>query len=318
MLDRRCFLSLLSFSLAAKHSVASDYEAFSLRFYFEENHSFFGGFLDYLVKFISLKHVGLKLIRVATLEEADCAVVSFPALLRQNPLQFNLLMNLVERPSLDFIGRRSRWVGEDLHLLNDKTIAYAVGDNRVLRFKQLLALKGNSAQSLRFEEVGRHVLEPLLAAGEVDAILGEAHRHLTGLKARGVPAQDLFALNFQDEGLQLYGLGFAAKKVIIAEQSAQLVAFMGVLYGQMRALEQDLTPLINAEISKNSQLEAPLLQEELSSYLRDNIFTPHVTANGFGVYTRERFEKSLINLGLAEKFTFDTVINASLLRQVFQ
>lgn len=316
MLDRRLFLSLLGAGLASSRAASSELEAAPLYLYFEETPRFWGSFLDYLLKFISFKTTGIKLVRVATLEASDIAIISFASLLRQSPQNFNFVLNLVERPSLDFIARRSRGVEEDLTSLNDKTIAYAVGDNRLLRFKQLLSLKGNKSETLRFEEVGRHVLEPLLAAGEVDAILGEGYHNLTGLKARGVPAQDVFALNFQDEGLPLYGVGIAAKKSFINEQSERLLGFTTQFYQEILSLQRDLTPLIQAEMSKNNQLEALLLQEELSFYLRENIFTPATKTKGFGVYERERFEKSLVTLELAGKFTFDKIINPSILTQL--
>ena len=59
--------------------------------------------------------------------------------------------------------------------------------------------------TMKFENVGFPVREPMLAQGEVDAVFGFSMSSYINLKSRGVPTEDIVVLLMSDYGVDLYG-----------------------------------------------------------------------------------------------------------------
>src|SRR5437868_4830998 len=64
---------------------------------------------------------------------------------------------------------------------------------------------GIDASKVTIENVGFPVREPMLAAGQVDAITGFSFSSFINLKDKGVPVDDITVLLMADYGVNLYG-----------------------------------------------------------------------------------------------------------------
>ncbi len=58
---------------------------------------------------------------------------------------------------------------------------------------------------VKIENVAAAMREPMLAAGQIDAVTGTSFFAYLNLKERGVPLDDLVTLQMADYGLPLYG-----------------------------------------------------------------------------------------------------------------
>ena len=58
---------------------------------------------------------------------------------------------------------------------------------------------------VKIENLAAAVREPMLAAGQIDAVTGTSFSAYLNLKERGVPLDDLLVLQMADYGLPLYG-----------------------------------------------------------------------------------------------------------------
>ena len=73
------------------------------------------------------------------------------------------------------------------------------------------------ASKVKIENVGFPVREPMLAAGQVDAITGLSFSSFIDLKDKGVPVDDIAVLLMADYGVELYGSAIIVNSTFAAE-----------------------------------------------------------------------------------------------------
>ena len=76
---------------------------------------------------------------------------------------------------------------------------------------------GIDASKVTIENVGFPVREPMLAAGQVDAITGFSFSFFINLKDKGVPVDDIAVLLMADYGVDLYGNAIIVNPKFAAE-----------------------------------------------------------------------------------------------------
>ena len=74
------------------------------------------------------------------------------------------------------------------------------------------------ASKVTIENVGFPVREPMLAAGQVDAITGFSFSSYINLKDRGVPVDDIVVMLMADHGVNLYGNAIIVNPKFAAEK----------------------------------------------------------------------------------------------------
>ena len=79
---------------------------------------------------------------------------------------------------------------------------------------------------MTIESVGFPVREPMLAAGEVDAITGFSFSSYINLKDRGVPVDDIMVLLMADYGVNLYGNAIMVNPKFAAEKPEAVKGFL--------------------------------------------------------------------------------------------
>jgi NitT/TauT family transport system substrate-binding protein len=66
-------------------------------------------------------------------------------------------------------------------------------------------VNGIDPSKVKIENVSFPVREPMLAAGQIDAITGYSFTTFVDLKDKGVPVGDISVLLMADYGVELYG-----------------------------------------------------------------------------------------------------------------
>ncbi len=180
--------------------------------------------------------------------------------------------------------------------------------NSLVRFRDenpgtdIKAVNKIDDSSMRFENVGFPVREPMLAQGEVDAVFGFSMSSYINLKSRGVPADDIVVMLMSDYGVDLYG-----NTIIVSQKFAQEKpeAVKGLLRAIMKGVQdtaKDPSSAVDAVIKRNDVAKKDVELERLKMVLDQNMITPWVKQNGFGGIDKERFARALDQIGLT--FTY--------------
>ena len=85
---------------------------------------------------------------------------------------------------------------------------------------------GIAAAAVKQQAIGAAVREPMLAAGQVDAVTGFSYLSAVNLRDRGIPADDLTVLRFADYGCPAYGAALIVNPKFAADQPEAVRAFL--------------------------------------------------------------------------------------------
>jgi len=142
----------------------------------------------------------------------------------------------------------------------------------------------------------------MLAAGQLDAVLGYSFRVYVDLKARGVPVADIVLLPMANYGLKLYGSAVIVNSKVAAEKPEAVRGFLRAYLRGIRETIRSPAGAIDALIKREEIAKRDVELERLRMALRDNIITPEVRANGFGAIDSVRLEESINQIALAHTF----------------
>ncbi|MDP1881747.1 MAG: ABC transporter substrate-binding protein, partial [Bradyrhizobium sp.] len=102
------------------------------------------------------------------------------------------------------IARKSRGI-KALSDIEGKTLGFPEGDLSIRLWPALARRNGIKAASVKPSKISAAVREPMLSAGQVDAVTGFSYLTGVNLRDRGVPADDLAVLRYADYGCEAYG-----------------------------------------------------------------------------------------------------------------
>src|SRR3981081_2925321 len=108
------------------------------------------------------------------------------------------------RPPFAIVTRKSRGVARPKDL-EGKRLGAPTADPAFAQWKILAQANGIDAGKVDVENIGIPGREPMLAAGEVDAITGFSFSSYINLKDKGVAVDDITVLLMADYGVNLYG-----------------------------------------------------------------------------------------------------------------
>ena len=108
------------------------------------------------------------------------------------------------KPPFSIVGRKSRGIS-DPKSLEGKKLGAAAPDGAYAQWPIFVEANKIDASKVTIENVGFPVREPMLAAGQVDAITGFSFSSFINLKDKGVPVDDIVVLLMADYGVNLYG-----------------------------------------------------------------------------------------------------------------
>ena len=132
------------------------------------------------------------------------------------------------KPPFAVVGRKSRGVNAPKDLEGRKLGAPAP-DGAYAQWKIFTQANNIDASKVTIENVGFPVREPMLAAGQVDAITGFSFSSFINLKDRGVPVDDIVVLLMADYGVNLYGNAIIVNPTFAAEKPEAVKGFLRAL-----------------------------------------------------------------------------------------
>jgi NitT/TauT family transport system substrate-binding protein len=219
-------------------------------------------------------------------------------------------------PPFAVIGRKSRGIKVPKDLEGHRLGAPADSSSFSL-WPIFVKINGIDPSKVAIESIGFQVRNPMLAAGQVDAITGLSFSSLIDLKDKGVPVDDLVVLLMADYGVELYGNAIVVNPAFAA---AQPEAVKGFLRAYLRGLKLTVASPASAladVLERADSARKNLEIERLQMVIRQNIVTPEVKAHGYGGIDRERFARAMDQLVLIYKFKekpkLDDVFDASFL-----
>ncbi len=204
------------------------------------------------------------------------------------------------RPPFSIVSRKSRGVLKPKDLEGHKLGAPAA-DGAFAQWKIFVQANGIDASKVTVENVGFPVREPMLAAGQVDAITGFSFSSYINLKDRGVPVDDIVVLLMADYGVNLYGNTIIVSPKFASEHPDAVKGFLRAFLRGLKDTVKDPASAVDSVIKRNDVAKKDVELERLKMALHDNILTPEVKQNGFGGVELARLDKSIDQIAL----TFD-------------
>ncbi len=220
----------------------------------------------------------------------------------QNPdAPVTAVMILYDKPAFAIVGRRSQGVEEPADL-EGRTLGAPPPDGAWAQFPIFAAEQGLDVDAITIEPVGFPTREPMLAAGEVDAVTGFSFTSYLNTVRLGIDPDDISVMLMADYGLALYGNAIIVNTDFAEENAESVTGFLRAVAKGLRATVDDPEAGIAAIAERNPALDSELELERLEIALRDNIMTDWVRENGLGNIDSERFALSLEQIAMTYEF----------------
>jgi NitT/TauT family transport system substrate-binding protein len=242
--------------------------------------------------------------RVAT-GSSDLALVDINALIRFHhkaaapPVK--AVFVLFNAAPYAIVARKSRGI-RALSDIEGKTLGVAEGDLSIRLWPALARRNGIKPATVKQERIGAAVREPMLSAGQVDAVSGFSYLSAVNLRDRGVPADDLAVLRYADYGCEAYGFAVIVNPAFAAAKPEAVKGFLRAVIAGTHATIQDPARATDEVVSRMEDGSRDLELERLRIVIRDNILTGEVHRNGIGGIDPARLDRSIDQI--AEGFEF--------------
>jgi NitT/TauT family transport system substrate-binding protein len=236
---------------------------------------------------------------------SDFALVDINELIRfrDNPgaPPIKAVFVLFNKSPYAIIARRSRGI-RALSDIEGKTLGVAEGDLSIRLWPALARQNGISIASVKPYTIGAAVREPMLSAGQVDAVSGFSYLSAVNLRDRGVPADDLAVLRYADYGCEAYGFAVIVNPTFAAAGPENVKGFLRALIAGTHLAISEPARAADEVVSRMEDGSRDLELERLRTVIRDNILTGEVGRNGIGGIDPARFARSIDQI--AEDFKF--------------
>lgn len=245
---------------------------------------------------------------------SDFAVVDINALMRfrdkdkQGGPRIKAVFVLFNKAPYAIIARKSRGV-RMLSDIEGRTLGVAEGDLSVRLWPAVAQQNGIKLKNVKQSSISAAVREPMLSAGQIDAVTGFSYLSAINLRDRGVPADDLAVLRFADYGCEAYGFAVIVNPALAAAKPEAVKGFVRGVIGGLNLTIKDPERAAAEVASRMDGGSRDLELERLQAILRDNILTSEVRRIGLGAIDPARFERSIDQV--AEDFKFQKRPQAS-------
>ena len=221
----------------------------------------------------------------------------------ENPgVDLKAVMMVYDRPPFAIVGRKSKGIAADPKSLVGKKFGAPAADGAYAQWPIFKSVNSLDDSTMKFENVGFPVREPMLASGEVDAVFGFSFSIYMNLKSRGLPVDDIVMILMSDHGVELYGNVLMVSPKFAAEKPDAVKGFIRALTKGLRDTVADPAAATATVIKRNDVAKADVEKERLELSLKQNFVTPWVAANGYGGIDKARFAKSIDQIGLTFAF----------------
>jgi NitT/TauT family transport system substrate-binding protein len=162
---------------------------------------------------------------------------------------------------------------------------------------------GIRVASVKFNKISAAVREPMLSAGQVDAVAGFSYLSAVNLRDRGVPADDLAVLRYADYGCEAYGFAVIVNPAFASTRPEAVKGFVRAVIGGTQLAINQPERAADEVVSQMDGGSRDLELERLRAVISDNILTGEVRRNGIGGIDPARLERSIDQIG--EDFKFE-------------
>jgi NitT/TauT family transport system substrate-binding protein len=234
--------------------------------------------------------------------EADLALADITALIRYrdrpDAAALKAVYVMTNSAGYAIVARRSRGI-RSLSDLAGKTLGY-VENESAIAFWPALAKRGGLAtdgdDAVQLQRIGAAVREPMLSAGQLDAVTGLTWLAPVNLKDHGIPAGDLTVLRYADYGIAAYGLAIVVSPQFAAARPDALRGFLRAFNVALRMTLKDPAAGVADVLTRMNGGNADLELTRLKTIIRDDILTDEVRRDGLGGIDPERFARALDQL----------------------
>jgi NitT/TauT family transport system substrate-binding protein len=235
----------------------------------------------------------------------DMGFVDINALIKfrdANPkMPIKAVFMVYNRPAFAVIGRKSRGVSTPKDL-EGKKLGATTTSNVFAQWPIFVKANGIDASKVTIENVSLPVRDPLLAAGQVDAITGLSFSSFIDLKDKGVPVDDIVVLLMADYGVNLYGNAIIVGPKFAEAHPEAVKGFLRAFLKGLKMTVKSPASTISFVLERNDAAKKNLELDRLKMVIHDNIVTPEVKANGYGGIDDQRFTGAIDQIALTYKF----------------
>jgi len=234
----------------------------------------------------------------------DMGVADINALIRfrdQNPASpVKAVFMVYDRPPFAIIARKSRGIAAPKDLVGKKLGAPAA-DAAFAHWRIFARANGIDLARATIENVGLAVREPMLAAGQLDAMIGASFAFVD-LKERGVPVDDIVVMLMADYGVTLYGNAIIVNPKFAADKPEAVRAFLRAFLRSLKETVRNPSRAVDSVLKRNDLAKKEVEIERLRMAIRDNILTAEARASGYGGVEAARLDGSIDQIALAYTF----------------
>jgi NitT/TauT family transport system substrate-binding protein len=199
------------------------------------------------------------------------------------------------------VARKSRGI-QALSDIEGKTVGVAENDLSFRLWPALARQNGIKVASVKINRISAAVREPILSAGQVDAVAGFSYLSAVNLRDRGVPADDLAVLRYADYGCEAYGFAVIVSPAFAAAKPEAVKGFLRATIAGMHLAIKDPERATDDVVSRMDGASRDLELARLRSVISDNILTGEVQRNGIGGIDPARLNRSIDQIGEDFKF----------------
>ena len=199
------------------------------------------------------------------------------------------------------VARKSRGI----HALSDiegKTVGVAESDLSIRLWPALARQNGSRSRRVKLNKISAAVREPILSAGQVDAVAGFSYLSAVNLRDRGVPADDLAVLRYADYGCEAYGFAVIVNPAFAIAKPEAVKGFLRAVIAGTQLTIREPERAVDEVVGRMDGGLRDLELERLRTVISDNILTGEVQRNGIGGIDPARLSRSIDQI--AEDFKF--------------
>jgi NitT/TauT family transport system substrate-binding protein len=199
------------------------------------------------------------------------------------------------------VARKSRGINA-LSDLAGKTLGVAEDDPSFQLWPALAKQNGIKTSSVKVYRMSAAVREPILSAGQVDAVDGFSYLSAVNLRDRGVPAGDLAVLRYADYGCEAYGFAIIVNPAFAAGKPEAVKGLVrAVIAGTHLSINEPERATAEV-VARMDDADKELELDRLRTVIADNILTSEVRRNGLGSIDPARFGRAIEQIGYDFKF----------------
>ncbi|MEM9707797.1 MAG: ABC transporter substrate-binding protein [Pseudomonadota bacterium] len=230
--------------------------------------------------------------------------------LDQNPgAPVTAVMMIYDKPPFAVVGRKSLGI-EAPKDLEGKVLGAPPPDGAWAQFPAFATANDLDVGAITVEPVGFPTREPMLAAGEVDAVTGFSFSSYLNLVRLGVEEDDISTILMADYGLALYGNAIIVNTDFAAENADVVSGFLAAVAAGWKDAIADPSAAVASLIERNPAADADLETRRLELAIDANVVTDWSETNGIGPIDPDRMAAAIEQL--KETYEFQNEPDAAL------